>query len=225
MGMYMLDSINLTRKLFFTILIGLFIMACEKEQKEELPQPAIDYYYNDRVSFFEEFGNQTYDVVFIGDSIIDYANWDDVFPEVKIANRGIKSDTSSGVLKRLHSIKTSNADVAFLMIGTNDVIQKVEIKTVVSNVQKIVEELSPVMELHIQSILLTQKSDRNPAIVKLNQNLEELAINNGLEYIDLNGVLAPNGSLSDDYTSDGIHLNGFAYRLWAQHIESYILQW
>lgn len=222
--MYMKNKLNIIQKILLATLACLFISGCDfkEEEVKKIPKPVVNHYYNDRVSFFKEFGNQSYDVVFVGDSITDYANWDEIFTQYKVANRGIKSDTSSGVMKRLSSVKTSNAKVAFLMIGTNDVTNKIPVQTIVDNIENIVTELSPLMDLHIQSVLLTQREERNPTIIELNQDLQELAVDHGINYIDLNSLLAPNGSLSDEFTSDGIHINGDAYRLWAQHIQSYM---
>lgn len=222
--MYMENKLNIIQKILLATLVCLFISGCDfkEEEVKKIPKPVINHYYNDRVSFFEEFGNQSYDVVFVGDSITDYANWGEIFTQYKVANRGIKSDTSSGVMKRLSSVKTSNAKVAFLMIGTNDVTNKIPVQTIVDNIENIVTELSPLMDLHIQSVLLTQREERNPTIIELNQDLQELAVDHGINYIDLNSLLAPNGSLSDEFTSDGIHINGDAYSLWAQHIQSYM---
>lgn len=44
-------------------------------------------YYLDQQSFFQE-DSQTYDVVMVGASIIEAAEWEDLFPSLNIANRG-----------------------------------------------------------------------------------------------------------------------------------------
>lgn len=74
-----------------------------------------DYFYH-KISFFEQHGNHQYDVVFIGDSITDSAEWEDLFPSLKIANRGIAGDTTKGVLNRMDTIYSTNAKKAFIMI-------------------------------------------------------------------------------------------------------------
>ena len=49
-------------------------------------------------------GNGKPDVVMIGDSLTDGAEWREIFPDQKIVNRGIDSDTTDGVLARLDEI-------------------------------------------------------------------------------------------------------------------------
>ncbi|EOC1764996.1 GDSL-type esterase/lipase family protein [Vibrio fluvialis] len=208
------------------LLSSMILLGCnkKKEEPENVPPPApvINHYYNDKVSFFNEFGKKNYDVVFIGDSITDYADWNEIFEGYNIANRGIKSDTTLGVMERLDSIKSSNAKVGFLMIGTNDVTAKIPSDEIVSNIEKIILELSPDMTIYLQSILLTRRDERNPIILELNKRLSNLATQHNVHYIDLNDILAPKGILSDKYTSDGIHINGKAYHLWAKRIQKYL---
>jgi len=72
------------------------------------------------MSFYEQHGNHDYDIVFIGDSLTDSAEWEDLFPSSNIANRGIGGDRTNGVLKRMNSIYSTNASKAFIMLGIND---------------------------------------------------------------------------------------------------------
>ena len=53
-------------------------------------------YYQNKISFFKVNGSRA-DIVMIGDSITDYAEWSELFPNKKIANRGIGGDTTKGV--------------------------------------------------------------------------------------------------------------------------------
>src|SRR6185369_6092309 len=57
-----------------------------------------DSYWREKVSFFTTFGRHA-DVVMVGDSITDGADWGEMFPGVSIANRGIDGDTTDGVLE------------------------------------------------------------------------------------------------------------------------------
>ena len=97
-----------------------------------------DYFYHKK-SFFDLHGGHEYDVVFIGDSITDGAEWNELFPSLKIANRGISGDRTDGVLKRMDSIYSTNAKKAFIMIGLNDLLNGAEINSVVENYNSIIE--------------------------------------------------------------------------------------
>ena len=51
-----------------------------------------------RISLFEEF-NPKPDIVFLGDSLTELGLWNEFFPTVKLANRGVGGDTTKDVLK------------------------------------------------------------------------------------------------------------------------------
>ena len=73
-----------------------------------------------RISIFEEFSPEV-DIVFAGDSITQAGEWTDFFPNLKIANRGVGSDTTHDLLRRLDSIISVNPKNVFVMIGINDI--------------------------------------------------------------------------------------------------------
>jgi lysophospholipase L1-like esterase len=187
-----------------------------------------DYFYNKK-SFFEQHGQRDYDVVFIGDSITDGAEWEDLFPSLKIANRGISCDRTDGVLERLDSIYSTNAKKAFIMIGINDFGSGVEVNVVFENYKNIVNNLvAHEMHPYVQSTILAgnQWPDNailNPKIMALNALLKKMAAdNNSVTYIDLNEGLASRSFLDSKYSRDGVHLNGCGYAVWKDIIKSYL---
>ena len=183
-------------------------------------------HYSHKKSFFEVFGQGDYDIVFIGDSITENAEWADLFPEYKIANRGIGGDTSSGILERIDSIKSTNADKAFIMVGINDLNRGISVNSVFENYSRVVEELqSSGFKIYIQSTILggSRISGVNNSIKSLNNKLKDLAGNSeGITYIDLNEHLVKSGSLSADFTQDDMHLNGSGYKAWKNSISEYV---
>ncbi len=183
------------------------------------------YYYRKK-SFFEQFGKHDYDVVFIGDSLTDGAEWEDLFPSLKIANRGISGDRTDGILKRLENIYATSAEKAFIMVGINDFFSGVPVNDVFANYKTIVDRLtSHRMKIYIQSTILA--GQRYPAlnskILELNEKLQRLADESeSVTYIDLNAGLSTDLSLNPRYSEDGIHLNGKGYSVWKKMIVDYI---
>jgi lysophospholipase L1-like esterase len=184
-----------------------------------------DYFY-ERKSFFEEHGGHQYDVVFIGDSITDSAEWEDLFPSLKIANRGINGDRTDGVLERMDSIYSTNARKAFIMIGINDFASGVEVNDVVENYKRIINNLvAHGMQTYVQSTILAGKkhAELNSKITALNDQLKKMAGEKPLfTYIDLNAGLTKDSVLESQYSRDDIHLNGNGYAVWKDIIKSYI---
>lgn len=182
--------------------------------------------YLHKKSFFETFGQKEYDIVFIGDSITDGAEWEDMFPKYKIANRGIGGDTTSGILNRMDSILSTQASKAFIMVGINDFNRGDSVDTVFNNYKKIIEILKiNGLKVYIQSTILggNRVSGLNEKINSLNSKLKVLSEKNNLTYINLNNNLSENGLLSTAFTLDDVHLNGEGYKAWKASIKKYVV--
>ncbi len=59
----------------------------------------------------------------------------------------------------------------------------------------------------------------NHQITSINQELKKYSIKNKIQFLDINTVLAPAGVLKGEFTSDGVHLLGDSYQLWAKEVE------
>ncbi len=185
-----------------------------------------DYFYHKK-SFFEQHGAHNYDAVLIGDSLTDDAEWQDLFPSLKLANRGIDGDRTNGILKRLEGIYSTSAPKAFIMIGINDFSWGKSVDEVFNNYKIIVHKLvDKKMDVYIQSTILAgkQKKGLNKKVTLLNEHLQVLAKQTeSITYIDLNAGLATDSLLNAKFTRDGIHLNGDGYAVWKERLKPYIL--
>lgn len=190
------------------------------------PSPSHTDHFYDKKSFFEQHGGHDYDVVFIGDSITEGTEWEDLFPSLKIANRGIGEDRTDGVLERLDSIYSTNAKKAFIMIGITDFCAGAEVKDVLKNYKNIVSNLvAHGMRPYVQSTILggNQRAELNIKIMALNDQLKKIAAENKeVTYIDLNAGLAKGSVLDSKYSRDGVHLNGSGYAVWKDIIKRYL---
>jgi lysophospholipase L1-like esterase len=197
-----------------------------KQKLSPSPSPTYSDYFYHKKQFFEQHGGHNYDVVFIGDSITDGAEWEDLFPSLKIANRGIGGDRADGVLKRLDSIYSTSASRAFIMIGINDFNAGMEVDEVFNNYMAIVNSLSEHgMKIYIQSTIFAGKrlENLNTKILELNEMLKQFATqNNAVTYINLNNRLAKDSLLSPIYSRDDVHLNGNGYAVWKDTISPYL---
>lgn len=181
-------------------------------------------HYLIKQSFFELHGGQA-DVVMIGDSLTDHAEWGELFPGISIVNRGVTGDTTRGVLNRMDSISSTRANKAFVMIGINDLTQKESTEDVFSNYEEIITELkSNGITPFVQSTILAgdSKKELNEMIEALNCQLEALSQREGLVFIDLNRGLTKDGSLDKSFSVDDVHLNGEGYLVWKRSIEEYV---
>jgi lysophospholipase L1-like esterase len=193
-----------------------------------------DPYYLDRESQFviiarTETLNQ---IVFLGDSITDRCEWNELFPANNVINRGISGDRTYGVLNRLDNIIKNKPSKVFLMIGINDLREGRNVVEVKNDYNKILKQLTenlPNTKIFVQSVLPvdtkqpTPKIKSNDSISNLNKEIKQLTEEYGLTYIDLFSVMADtSGQLKPEFTHDGIHLSGNGYKVWNEAIKPYI---
>lgn len=184
-----------------------------------------DPYYKHRKSQFEMLKNSDkYETMMLGDSITDEGLWDELLENNKVQNRGISGDTTSGVLDRLDSINKSIKQV-FIMIGVNDIMRGKEVDEIYTNYLKIIKTFKDKnIKVYIQSTLFIgekRMENFNPKVEELNKRLEKYANENKITFINLNPIFAPQKVLKKEFTSDDLHLNGSAYKLWANEIKKY----
>lgn len=176
--------------------------------------------YKERVSQFEQDDSTLYDVVFIGDSLTSAGEWDEYFEDVKVANRGIWGDTAKGVLRRMDSILSTQAETAFILLGVNDLSLGASPREVADRYERIVTSLvDEDMDVYIQSTLPVFSSGRIQQLIEeLNEYLQEIAQEFGrVEYIDVASSMS-----RDEYGFDGVHLNDRGYEVWKEVIREYI---
>ena len=203
-------------------LIALFLLGSAMSQAWMIQD---DPYYKHRKSQFEQLmNNERYETMMLGDSITDEGQWDELLDNTKVQNRGISGDTTDGVLDRLNSISKGIKQV-FIMIGVNDIMRGKEVDEVYANYLKIIQTFKDKnIKVYIQSTLYIgerRKANFNPKIEELDKKLEKYASENQITFINLNPILAPQKVLKKEFTSDDLHLNGTAYKLWTEQIRKY----
>lgn len=182
------------------------------------------FYFLNKKSFFESHSAQA-DIVMIGDSLVDGAEWHEVLPNTSVVNRGVRGDSIGGVLNRMDSVYSVGAKKAFLMIGYNDLRKSRPPIEVFEHYELIIEGLlAHGTQPYLQSIILVgqHRVEWNEYIMQLNALLENYATEKGLVFIDLNAALSVNGELNPAFSKDGIHLNGEGYAVWARAIKPHI---
>lgn len=203
-------------------LIALFLLGSVMSQAWMIQD---DPYYKHRKSQFEQLmNNEKYETMMLGDSITDEGQWDELLNNSKVQNRGISGDTTDGVIDRLNSVSKGIKQV-FIMIGVNDIMRGKEAHEVYANYLKIIQTFKDKnIKVHIQSTLYIGESrmvNFNPKIEELNKKLEKFASENQIPFINLNPIFAPQKVLKKEFTSDDLHLNGTAYKLWTEQIKKY----
>lgn len=184
-------------------------------------------YYFTKKSVFEHSITRDVDKAFIGDSITDYGEYQEYFPDDVVLNRGIRNDVAKGVLDRIQEVVDRNPKEAYLMIGVNDIRYRTDAMHFESYVNAIVDSFDGKdTELFIQSILpvnngIFGNEVSNKTVKQFNEILRRIADEHGIEYIDLHPSFTDqSGQLDKNFTVDGLHLNGKGYELWVDILQN-----
>lgn len=189
-------------------------------------------HYEERMEFFNAMPHHRHEIVFLGNSITEHGEWQELVPRQPVLNRGIGGDNTFGVLARVGEIATAHPDKIFLLIGINDLFRKLPYEVTIHNYQRIIKkikQLSPKTKIYIQSILpinedMTKEpytKGRNVLVPGLNSRIKALASEQGLTYIDLHPLFEDaEGKLKRELAIDGIHLKASAYITWVDYLKS-----
>jgi len=169
-------------------------------------------------------------VVFLGDSITE--GWNTLardFPKLKVANRGIGGDITSGVLYRLKAdVLSLNPLAIVLLIGTNDVGDGASGEDVAANIQLIllaIKNANPNTKVIVCKVM--PRGDGSTAalaqkIQKANSLVEQFVKGQpNFAICDTWGIFAdekgnPN---PQDFNPDHLHLNAAGYAVWKKALD------
>ena len=199
------------------------------EEMDEWNRAVKAYYYHKK-EHFELLPDTPNEIIFLGNSITDNAEWAELFSDPNIKNRGIGGDDTDGILGRLSEVTSSKPDKIFIMIGTNDLAYGKKVDDIIGNYTKIIAQIkddSPTTKLYVQSVLPVEDALHytrpNAEIININDQLIEICKAEGVTYIDLHSVFSDeNGKLNKEYSIDGLHLNGEGYEVWKKQIVEYL---
>ncbi|RGT29542.1 serine hydrolase [Bacteroides clarus] len=200
------------------------------------PRIYTDHYYKRFLQFMDEPAIGNKDIVMLGNSLTENGgDWAARLSNKNVRNRGIIGDEVMGVYDRLHQILPGHPAKLFLLIGVNDVSHDLTTDTIVGMIRVTVERIrkeSPDTKLYLQSLLPINESfgrykrlaGKTNMIPEINKQLEELAKEKGLTYINLFPLFTEKGSnvLRAELTTDGLHLKEEGYKIWVKAIRKKI---
>lgn len=193
-----------------------------------------DVYWDQKTSLFELLPIGHDDIVFLGNSITDGGEFNELFGMNNIKNRGIRSDIIPGVEKRLEQVTKGQPKKIFLLIGINDVSHGLSVQQLAERYSRLVKKIkaqTPDTKLYVQSVMPINNSitkykslmGKENTIKKFNEQIKKIAEAEGATYVDLWPALADNkGNLKKAYTNDGLHLTGAGYRAWRDAIRTLV---
>ena len=218
----------MTHKWIFILLLLVSMAGNAQERKYST-------FYYQRATLFEELPVTSKDIIFLGNSITNGAEWSELFSNKHVKNRGISGDICMGVYDRLDAVLKGKPAKIFLLIGINDVSRGTSADTIVGYIGMIAAKIkkdSPKTRLYLQSVLpvsdhynmLKGHTAHWEEVAKIKEGLIRLAEKEKLTYIDLYShfVDSKTGKMNIEYTNDGLHLLGKGYLKWVEIVKPYI---
>jgi len=218
----------LFKKLAFAFLVcGCLPHVFAQSPRYDTIRYAKEHYVERLNTFSSEFVRKG-EVIFLGNSLTEYADWISLLNDSNVINRGIAGDNSFGVIDRLNDVISLAPSKLFVEIGINDISQNIPLALIEKNIIKIITSVhskAPKTSIWVMSILPTNDNvkksypdtfGKNDQANKVNDYLKNHAKENRFVYLDLNArVKDLDKKLDVRYAMpDGIHLNDEGYAIW-----------
>ena len=212
------------------LLMAVATLSCMAQKKPVNP----DVYYARRATLFDLLPVYSSDIIMLGNSLTDGAEWNELFDNCHVKNRGIVGDIIPGFFERLEPILKGQPRKIFIMGGVNDISHGVSADSIVSAMTQVVTTIQarcPKTEIYVQSMLPFNNDvrlwkllkGREQVVVDGNKGLESMCQRLGVTFINLYPLfVGENGKMKPEYTNDGLHLMGGAYLIWRDALLPYI---
>lgn len=155
--------------------------------------------------------------IFLGDSIIAWNNY--LKTNNKFENFGVPGFTTTDIIWQLKNDveEIISGETVFLMIGVNDIMNRILTDKIISNIKEIISILeNKFKKIYFISLLPTDDFKLNKEIKIINKNIE---MQKNISFINLyEFFLDKNKCLNYIYTTDGVHLNNSGYELFNKKI-------
>lgn len=173
--------------------------------------------------------SQKPDIVFIGDSLTYHCDFQSYFPDQFILNLGVRGNSIEDVLNRCEVLAELSPSKIFLQIGING-LKEGNFESSLDTYSELIEKIlsfNDSSSLYLLSMLpVTEQYEEiyteNSIIRKFNLEIEQIANENDLTYINIYSLYEAEGYLNENLTIDGIHLKEDVYTYWINEIEHYV---
>ncbi len=167
-------------------------------------------------------------LLFLGDSLVEWGDWDGLLPGFTVINRGRAGERLEELAARLPAeLRTvPEPDHILIMSGTNNLLSDDHFfpliyRTMLPRLQA----LRPAVPVTIHS-MAPMRLDwlAGERIEEANRQLQQIAAATDCRYLDLTGPFTshcPTGG-TPCFLEDGIHLSSRGYAIWADAIRSHL---
>jgi lysophospholipase L1-like esterase len=189
--------------------------------------------YARQVDNFRSYPNASTDIIMLGNSITDYAQWNELLGVAEVRNRGISGDITFGILERLDEITEGKPAKVFILIGINDIARNIPDSVILDNYLRMIHRIktiSPATRIYFNTLLPVNNTftarnhfNKDEHILHINDELKKMAKLEDITVIDIHPqFIDTDKKLDKQFTYDGLHLNAAGYKKWAAILTPYI---
>jgi lysophospholipase L1-like esterase len=170
-------------------------------------------------------------ILFLGDSLIqkwDRSLWARNFAPLDALNAGVNGDRTEHLLWRIEhgNIDRQRAEIAVLLIGTNDIGRNRPARNIAEGVRQILFALrsrlpkTRVLLLGVLPRSESPASERRRQVSEVNRLIRTCADGEQVIYADVGDALLDRGGrLTREVSPDGVHLSEHGYRLLSDRLQ------
>jgi lysophospholipase L1-like esterase len=189
--------------------------------------------YARQVDNFRSYPNAATDIIMLGNSITDFAQWNELLQMNDVRNRGISGDITFGILERLDEVTEGKPAKIFILIGINDIARNIPDSVILDNYRRMIQRIkteSPKTKIYFNTLLPVNNTfpakgqfNKDEHVLYINEKLKKMEKTEGIAVIDIHPhFLDADKRLDKQYTYDGLHLNAAGYKLWASILKPYL---
>ena len=164
-------------------------------------------------------------LLFLGDSLVEFHNWQTCFPVHRVVNAGRAGETVAGLLANLplHLRRCPDPERVVIMIGTNNLLrEEYGFLPEYAEILNILSSTLPPARITVTSLPPIRAAHLAPSVVpRLNEGLLRLSQQKKVAFLDLCAAFntgAPDAAAC--FAEDGVHFSDLGYTIWSAWLAS-----
>ncbi len=163
-------------------------------------------------------------LLMLGDSLVEWGDWDTLLPELHVINRGKAGELCEGLSARLFDEleQAPEPDFILLMSGTNNLLfGSPHFTAMFQTMLPRLRLFCGTSTVFVCSILpMTAPGLSKESLAAINQELRDAAEASGCRFLDMTAPFAEQclPITKPCFLSDGVHLSTLGYQIWAKEI-------
>ena len=159
-------------------------------------------------------------LLFLGDSLVEFHNWQSRFPDHTAFNGGVAGETVAGLLANLPRLlrRCPDPERVVIMIGTNNLLrEEYGFLPEYAEILDVLGSTLPLARITVTSLPPIRAAHLAPSVVpRLNEGLLRLSQQKKVAFLDLYAAFntgAPDAAAC--FAEDGVHFSDLGYTIWS----------